>query len=78
MPATIAKTNDAGSMQSDRSLIKRRRVWFRIHPVNPVGQSAPSDRTVVEIGGLARTDQAGYGEEFGGLAALADRPPTKR
>jgi cytochrome c biogenesis protein len=59
-------------------VIKRRRVWFRIHPVNPVGQSAPSDRTVVEIGGLARTDQAGYGEEFGGLAALADRPPTKR
>jgi hypothetical protein len=26
---------------------------------------------VVEIGGLARTDQAGYGEEFGRLVALA-------
>ena len=31
----------------------------------------------MEIGGLARTDQAGYGEEFGGLAALADRPANR-
>ncbi len=29
------------------------------------------DRTVVEVGGLARTDQAGYGSEFTHLVALA-------
>jgi hypothetical protein len=33
---------------------------------------------VVEIGGLARTDQAGYGEEFDRLAMLADSASTKR
>jgi cytochrome c biogenesis protein len=54
--------------------IKRRRVWFRLSPVS--GPTAPGSdplpgRTVVEIGGLARTDQAGYGEEFGRLVALA-------
>ncbi|SDM88516.1 cytochrome c biogenesis protein [Lentzea albidocapillata subsp. violacea] len=37
--------------------IKRRRVWVRATP-NGDG------RTLVEVGGLARTDQAGYGEEF--------------
>lgn len=40
-------------------LIKRRRVWVRVAP-------APGEvrRSVVEMGGLARTDQAGWGEEF--------------
>ncbi|MEP6979230.1 MAG: cytochrome c biogenesis protein ResB, partial [Nakamurella sp.] len=47
--------------------IKRRRVWYRITPDG-------SGRSIVEVGGLARTDQAGYGEEFTSLAALA-RPP---
>ncbi|HEY2204974.1 MAG TPA: cytochrome c biogenesis protein ResB [Pseudonocardia sp.] len=41
--------------------IKRRRFWARIGPERPGGGAR---RTVVEIGGLARTDQAGYGEEF--------------
>ncbi|MEJ2858435.1 MULTISPECIES: cytochrome c biogenesis protein ResB [unclassified Saccharothrix] len=41
--------------------VKRRRVWVRAAP-------GPDGRTVVEVGGLARTDQAGYGEEFGSLA----------
>ena len=41
--------------------VKRRRVWVRAVP-------GPDGRTVVEVGGLARTDQAGYGEEFGSLA----------
>lgn len=59
-------------------VIKRRRVWFRLYPAAPVTHAAPADRTVVEIGGLARTDQAGYGEEFGALAALPHRPPTNR
>ncbi|MDJ0392110.1 cytochrome c biogenesis protein ResB [Rhodococcus sp. G-MC3] len=44
-------------------VIKRRRVWVRF--------TADSDsrRTVVELGGLARTDQAGWGEEFDRLCA---------
>ena len=46
--------------------IKRRRFWVRVTP-------AGDGRTRVELGGLARTDQAGYGEEFDRLrAALLD------
>ncbi|WP_216217693.1 cytochrome c biogenesis protein ResB [Amycolatopsis aidingensis] len=46
-------------------LVKRRRVWVRVTPV-----TAGDDKrhTVVEVGGLARTDQAGYGEEFTRIA----------
>jgi cytochrome c biogenesis protein len=47
-------------------VIKRRRLWVR---VTPPGEDRPDGRTVVEIGGLARTDQAGYGEEFTKLSA---------
>ena len=46
--------------------IKRRRFWVR---ATPAGDGEPDGRTVVELGGLARTDQAGYGEEFARLAA---------
>jgi cytochrome c biogenesis protein len=52
--------------------IKRRRVWVRAVSADepdPDQDSTPTARTVVEVGGLARTDQAGYGEEFAGLAA---------
>ncbi len=58
--------------------IKRRRVWFRITDdatAPEPGLSAasrtvePGHRVLVEIGGLARTDQAGYGEEFRRLTA---------
>jgi cytochrome c biogenesis protein len=41
--------------------IRRRRFWVRLRPVSGTGGTG---RTVVEMGGLARTDQAGYGEEF--------------
>ncbi len=42
-------------------LVKRRRVWLRAYP----DTHAPDERrTVVEMGGLARTDQAGWGGEF--------------
>jgi len=51
--------------------IKRRRAWFRLRPAGP---DDGAGRTVVEIGGLARTDQAGYGEEFARLVALAGAP----
>jgi cytochrome c biogenesis protein len=56
--------------------IKRRRFWARIRPGEAPDEQS---RTVVEIGGLARTDQAGYGEEFARLRAdllpAPDRPP---
>lgn len=38
-------------------VIKRRRLWVRAVPA--------TGGTELELGGLARTDQAGYGEEFG-------------
>ena len=42
-------------------MIKRRRIWVRATPRS-------DGSTLVELGGLARTDQAGYGEEFTRLA----------
>ncbi|MDG3016065.1 cytochrome c biogenesis protein ResB [Speluncibacter jeojiensis] len=46
-------------------LVKRRRVWARIYPdAASASLSTGKRRTVVELGGLARTDQAGWGEEF--------------
>ncbi|AZI59594.1 cytochrome c biogenesis protein ResB [Nakamurella antarctica] len=53
--------------------IKRRRVWFRILPAGADG-TGPVYGSFVQVGGLARTDQAGYGEEFTSLLAL---PVTK-
>jgi cytochrome c biogenesis protein len=58
--------------------VKRRRIWVR---VTPADQGPGAGRTVVEIGGLARTDQAGYGEEFGKLSARltdAARAPGRK
>ena len=66
-------------------VFKRRRVWFRLRPCRrPRGRrtrrragpvrAGTADRTVVEVGGLARTDQAGYGEEF---ATLADASASR-
>lgn len=46
-------------------VIKRRRIWVR---VTPAAGSGSDSHTVVEVGGLARTDQAGYGEEFTRIA----------
>ncbi|RJQ77221.1 cytochrome c biogenesis protein ResB [Pseudonocardiaceae bacterium YIM PH 21723] len=46
--------------------IKRRRWWMR---ATPAGEGAAAGRTVVDVGGLARTDQAGYGEEFSRLTS---------
>jgi cytochrome c biogenesis protein len=42
--------------------VRRRRFWVRLTP-----QAGGATR--VELGGLARTDRAGYGEEFDRLAA---------
>jgi cytochrome c biogenesis protein len=46
--------------------VRRRRLWIR---ATPAGADGDSTRTVVEVGGLARTDRAGYGEQFDKLAA---------
>ncbi|RZS44543.1 cytochrome c biogenesis protein [Herbihabitans rhizosphaerae] len=45
--------------------IKRRRFWVR---ATRITRDQGPDRTLIQVGGLARTDQAGYGEEFGRLA----------
>ncbi|WP_433563455.1 cytochrome c biogenesis protein ResB [Nocardia sp. CA-151230] len=42
-------------------LVKRRRIWLRVYPGT---ETDGVRRTVVEMGGLARTDQAGWGGEF--------------
>ncbi|MGH3787846.1 MAG: cytochrome c biogenesis protein ResB [Pseudonocardiaceae bacterium] len=47
--------------------VKRRRFWVRVCSAGPAG-------TVVELGGLARTEAAGYGEEFDRIAV--DLLPT--
>lgn len=47
--------------------VKRRRFWVR---ARPAPRPTTDGRTVVDAGGLARTDQAGYGEEFTRLAAV--------
>jgi cytochrome c biogenesis protein len=52
--------------------VRRRRFWAKI---TPVGEG----RALVQIGGLARTDRAGYGEEFDRLRAdLLTRPSTQK
>ncbi|NLE79381.1 MAG: cytochrome c biogenesis protein ResB [Rhodococcus sp.] len=55
-------------------IVKRRRVWARIYPAD--GPDGGPRRTVVELGGLARTDQAGWGDEFDRLTSrlLGDDP----
>ncbi len=62
--------------------VKRRRFWMRITPGSPSTTDGRTvgGRTSVELGGLARTDQAGYGEEFTRLTRdLADPagPPAQ-
>ncbi|AOW93196.1 cytochrome C biogenesis protein ResB [Rhodococcus sp. WMMA185] len=56
-------------------LVKRRRIWARIYPADA---SDPGPRrTVVELGGLARTDQAGWGDEFDRLCTRLLEEDTK-
>ncbi len=52
-------------------LVRRRRIWVRLVPADSdrTGTDDGKRRTVVEIGGLARTDQAGWGEGFDEQAA---------
>jgi cytochrome c biogenesis protein len=50
---------------------KRRRVWARIAP-------GPQGGSLIMLGGLARTEYPGFGDEFAGVVALtgADPPDT--
>lgn len=50
--------------------VRRRRVWFRLTPT--VGD-AGGRRTLVEAGGLARTDPGAFHDEFTGLAERVRR-----
>ncbi|MBF6227588.1 cytochrome c biogenesis protein ResB [Nocardia abscessus] len=50
-------------------LVKRRRIWVRVYPAEDAAGTVDQRRTVVEMGGLARTDQAGWGGEFDRLRA---------
>ncbi|MEV0297953.1 cytochrome c biogenesis protein ResB [Nocardia sp. NPDC050710] len=50
-------------------LVKRRRIWVRVYPSTDAAGTVDQRRTVVEMGGLARTDQAGWGGEFDRLRA---------
>lgn len=50
---------------------RRRRVFFR---VSPIDDSPTSGSSLVEAGGLPRTDYPGFGEEFTRVVALARGP----
>ncbi|ANY07281.1 cytochrome c biogenesis protein ResB [Pseudonocardia sp. HH130630-07] len=52
--------------------IKRRRIWVRVRPGAADGTSR------VEVGGLARTDRAGYGDEFDRIAEDLLETTTKK
>ena len=45
--------------------VRRRRVWIRI--AAPTQGSVETSRTVVEVGGLARSDSGNFPDEFAGL-----------
>ncbi|WP_405160435.1 cytochrome c biogenesis protein ResB [Nocardia sp. NBC_01499] len=57
-------------------VVKRRRIWVRVYPAEGEAGTLGKRRTVVEMGGLARTDQAGWGSEFDRLRTrLLDAQP---
>ena len=68
----FAMTMMAGLLVS--LVVRRRRIWVRLTP-------APTTGTVnVELGGLARTDNSGWGDEFERLTQrlLAGQPPEEK
>jgi len=50
-------------------LVRRRRVWVRLTPVTDEDRQAGPGTVNVELGGLARTDNSGWGDEFERLTA---------
>ncbi|HEX5142757.1 MAG TPA: cytochrome c biogenesis protein ResB [Mycobacterium sp.] len=60
-------------------VVRRRRIWVRLAPAPaPASGNDPPGGTVnVELGGLARTDNSGWGDEFERLTErLLDAPET--
>ncbi|MEW2441412.1 cytochrome c biogenesis protein ResB [Micromonospora marina] len=56
---------------------RRRRVWFRVSP--PEGGSPTGGSSLVEAGGLPRTEHPGFADEFAQLvAAVSDDAPDAR
>ncbi|MGC4810481.1 cytochrome c biogenesis protein ResB [Micromonospora sp. DT228] len=56
---------------------RRRRVFFRVVPADPGEGSPTSGSSLMEVGGLPRTDYPGFADEFTQLVAAvngADRP----
>ncbi|WP_045821431.1 cytochrome c biogenesis protein ResB [Williamsia herbipolensis] len=53
-------------------VVRRRRVWARIIPIQSSGDVDP--RCSVEVGGLARTDQANWDEGFAAMVDVLMRP----
>lgn len=47
-------------------VVRRRRIWVRITPTESMEQAGTVN---VELGGLARTDNSGWGDEFERLSA---------
>ena len=56
--------------------VRRRRLWVR---VSPAGGDAGAARTVIEVGGLARTGAEAFEEEFAALVerVRATAPPAR-
>jgi cytochrome c biogenesis protein len=52
---------------------RRRRVWFRVTPATPEETSTTGGSSLVEAGGLPRTDYAGFADEFNQLVAAMKR-----
>lgn len=50
-------------------VVRRRRIWVRLSPAEP-------GNVAVQLGGLARTDNSGWGDEFEKLTARLLAPPS--
>ncbi len=50
----------------------RRRVFFRVVPADPAEGSPTSGSSLMEVGGLPRTDYPGFADEFAQLVAAVD------
>ena len=50
-------------------IVRRRRIWVRLSSAGPSSVN-------VELGGLARTDNSGWGDEFEKLSARLLLPPS--
>jgi len=57
--------------------IRRRRVWVRVRPgQDPLASAGARSRTVVQVGGLARSDHGGFAAEFDQLVARVTGAPA--